>query len=117
MLMLGEVCLLTRDVVALANFYKMLLQVDNGSDDPVHQFILSEGTTLTIYRDEARAERGQANIALAFTVDDVDAEYRRLQANQVTIIEPPQTRPWGARNMHIQDPDGNPVYFRSLPKT
>jgi predicted enzyme related to lactoylglutathione lyase len=117
MLMLGEVCLLTKDVVALANFYKMVLQVDNGNDDPVHQFILNEGTTLTIYRDEEKTEPAHANIALAFTVDDVDAEYQRLLANQVAIIEPPQTRPWGARNMHFLDPDGNPVYFRSFPKS
>lgn len=32
---LGEVCLLTDDVVRLADFYKMLLGVDNGSEDTV----------------------------------------------------------------------------------
>ena len=37
---LGEVCLLTDDVVRLADFYKMLLGVDNGSEDTVHQTIL-----------------------------------------------------------------------------
>lgn len=48
---IGEVCLLTNDVLRLASFYKQLLGVDNGSDDPVHQFILNEGTALTIYND------------------------------------------------------------------
>ena len=34
---IGEVCLNTNDVVKLANFYKQLLEIDNGSNDEVHQ--------------------------------------------------------------------------------
>ena len=49
---IGEVCLLTNDVPRLAAFYKQLLGVENGSNDETHQFILSEGTALTIYNDE-----------------------------------------------------------------
>ena len=48
---IGEVCLLTNDVPRLAAFYKQLLGVENGSNDETHQFILSEGTTLTVYND------------------------------------------------------------------
>ncbi len=44
----GEICLLTSDVIRLSNFYKMLFYVDNGSNDTVHQFIISEETTLTV---------------------------------------------------------------------
>lgn len=36
---IGEVCLLTNDVIRLSNFYKMLFNVDNHCDDDVHQFI------------------------------------------------------------------------------
>ena len=39
---LGEVCILTNNVVRLADFYKSLLEIDNGSDDEVHQTILAE---------------------------------------------------------------------------
>ena len=46
---IGEVCLLTNDVVSLSNFYKRLFQIDNGSNDPVHQFIFSEETTLKVF--------------------------------------------------------------------
>ncbi|RAV05154.1 glyoxalase/bleomycin resistance/extradiol dioxygenase family protein [Paenibacillus sp. YN15] len=113
--MIGEVSLLTNDVIALANFYKTILQIDNGSNDPVHQFIITEGTALTIYNDGIHRAKHNSNIALAFTVDNVDAEYERLKNNQVEIIEPPTTRPWGARNMHFVDPDGNHIYFRSFP--
>ena len=43
---IGEVCLLTNDVPRLASFYKRLLEVENDSDDAIHQFILTEGTAL-----------------------------------------------------------------------
>ena len=39
MLELSEISLLTNDVPRLADFYKALLDVDNHSEDPVHQFI------------------------------------------------------------------------------
>ena len=48
---IGEVCLLTNDVPRLASFYKRLLEVENDSEDAIHQFILTEGTALTIYND------------------------------------------------------------------
>ena len=44
---IGEVCLLTNDVIRLSNFYKTLFNIDNHCNDDVHQFILSEETTLT----------------------------------------------------------------------
>ena len=48
-MIIGEVCLLTNDVRRLADFYKELLEIDNNSNDDTHQFIISEGTTLTVY--------------------------------------------------------------------
>ena len=113
---IGEVCLLTDDVVCLADFYKKLLHIENGSDDKVHQFLISEGTTLTVYKDEEPRIHENHHICLAFTVDDVDEEYERLLAMGIRIIEKPETQPWGARNMHFCDPDGNHLYFRSFPK-
>lgn len=56
------------------------------------------------------------NISIAFSVDDVDEEYKRLKQIGVLIKEPPTLRPWGAKNMLFYDPDGNLVVFRSFPK-
>ena len=47
-------------------------------------------------------------------VDDIENEYRKLQALGVRIIEPPTKRPWGAVNMSFYDPDNNVIYFRQL---
>ena len=51
---IGEVCLLTNNVVRLANFYKALFSINNSSNDSTHQFIIAEETTLTIYNDALR---------------------------------------------------------------
>ena len=111
---IGEVCLLTNDVIRLSNFYKELLGKENNSDDSVHQFIISEETALTVYN--GGAERKADNICIAFTVDDVDMEFERLKSLGVEITDPPAERPWGAKNMMFKDPDGNNIVFRSFPK-
>lgn len=111
---LGEVGLLTNDVVKLSKFYKELLGVNNNSEDNIHQTIISEETMLTIYNDGNIKNNANQNICIVFTVDDVDAEYEKLKNKGVTIIEGPTTRPWGARNMSFYDPDHNIVYLRSF---
>jgi predicted enzyme related to lactoylglutathione lyase len=93
---IGEVCLLTSDVIRLSNFYKLLFDVDNDSNDHVHQMILSEETTLTIYNDGIVRNENPHNICIAFTVDDVDMEFERIKAFGLEIVEPPAIRPWGA---------------------
>ena len=109
---LGEVCLLTRDVPRLAAFYQMLLQTDHSIIDPFHQTIIAQETMLTIMHDDGVPD-GQSAV-LAFSVDDIDAEYRRLLAQGVTVLQPPERKPWGAVNMMIQDPDSRTVYLRKL---
>ena len=84
------------------------------SDDDIHQYIISEGTTLTVYNDGTVKNNQNQNICLAFTVDDIENEYRKLQALGVRIIEPSTKRPWGAVNMSFYDPDNNVIYFRQL---
>ena len=111
---IGEVCLITNDVVKLANFYKQLLGIENGSNDAAHQILISEETQFTIYNDGSKKNNDNQNICLAFTVDNVDAEYQKLLAMGAEIIEKPVKRPWGATNMSFYDPDRNVVYFRSF---
>ena len=76
---LGEVSLLTDDVPRLAAFYKALLGVENGSDDPVHQTIIAQETMLTVYNDGLPKGDGR-RMCLAFTVEDVYAEHARVKA-------------------------------------
>lgn len=111
---IGEVGLLTNDVIKLADFYKKLLEVDNNSNDEVHQAIISEETMLTVYNDGTEKNNANQNICLAFTVDDIEKEYQKLVELGVEIIEKPTKRPWGATNMSFYDPDRNVIYLRSF---
>lgn len=113
---IGEVGLLSNNVVGLANFYKSFLGIDNGSNDSIHQTIIAEETMLTIYNDNSLKNNNNQNICLAFTVNDVDDEYNKLLNLGVEIIEKPTTRPWGARNISFYDPDKNVIYLRSFIK-
>lgn len=113
---IGEVCLLTNDVVRLANFYKQLLEINNNSDDEVHQTLICEETMLTVYNDGTRKNNANENICLAFTVDDIEKEYKKILNLGMEIIEKPTARPWGAINMSFYDPDRNVIYLRSFPK-
>lgn len=45
-------------------------------------------------------------LLVAFVVDDVDAEYARLQREGVAITTPIETEPWGERYFQVTDPNG-----------
>lgn len=113
---IGEVCLLTNDVPRLAAFYKELLEIENDSEDETHQFLITEETTLTVYNDGSVKNNQNQNICLAFTVDDIEKEYKKVLAMGVRIIDKPAKRPWGAINMSFYDPDNNMIFLRSFPK-
>ncbi|GAB2924024.1 VOC family protein [Streptomyces mayteni] len=52
-----------------------------------------------------------AGLILAFTVDGLDAEERRLREEGVTITMPLREEPWGERLFQITDPNGVVVQF------
>ena len=113
---IGTVSLLTNDVLSLASFYKQLLEIENDSEDEIHQVLIAEETALTIYNDGSIKNNQNQNICLAFSVDDIEKEYKKVLAMGARIIEGPTKRPWGAINMSFYDPDNNMIFFRSFPK-
>lgn len=113
---LGEVCLMTSDVIRLADFYRQLLDLPQGDSDPVHQILIAEEPMLAVYNDGKPHSADRSPVSLAFTVDDMDAAFAKLLAMKADIVEPPTKRPWGAMNMSFRDPDGNTVYLRCFPQ-
>lgn len=76
---------------------------------------ICEETQLSIYDDGSHKNSNHQNISLAFTVEDIEAEYQKLLEMGVEIIEKPVQRPWGATNMSFYDLDRNIIYFRNFP--
>lgn len=45
-------------------------------------------------------------LLVVFTVDDIDGDYARLQAEGVEVVTPIETEPWGERYFQMADPNG-----------
>jgi lactoylglutathione lyase len=52
---------------------------------------------------------------VAFLVDDLEEEMRRLTELGATVLSGPADRPWGHRTLHVADPDGFVVEFAQSP--
>ena len=63
-------------------------------------------TGLTTFKPERLRGRDADGLLLVFVVDDVDAEYARLEAEGVEFTTPIETEPWGERYFQVSDPNG-----------
>ncbi len=115
---LSSVRLVTKDVPALAAFYREITGVAPvGNADFVE--LRMPGSTLAICSQRsvdmsnAGALSAGANRSsiLEFQVDDVDAERSRLDATLGKLVQEPTDQPWGNRSMLFRDPDGNLINF------
>lgn len=62
-----------------------------------------------------RAGSAPGGVSLWLQVPDVDAEHERLAAAGVTVLESPETMPWGLRECWVADPDGNRLCLVEVP--
>jgi len=54
-------------------------------------------------------------LSLWLHVRDVDAEFARLRAAGVTVVEEPVDEPWGLREARFRDPDGLLLVLVEIP--
>jgi len=115
---LTGICLVTKNVPELADFYKTVLCTQAQGDEQ-HMELKTQGAGLAIFSVEGMEgmapnsthEMGRGAVTVMFEVEEVDKEYERLAGLGVEMIKPPQTYPWGARSFWFKDPDGNIVDF------
>ncbi|KAA0234725.1 MAG: hypothetical protein JJLCMIEE_02293 [Acidimicrobiales bacterium] len=65
--------------------------------------------------DGAAPTKAGEGMRLWLQVPDLQAEFGRLEAAGVAILEPPAAMPWGLEEMWIEDPDGNRVVLVEVP--
>lgn len=117
----ASIRIVTADVDRLARFYEELTGVAPVRPAPVFaQFDLPGGTialgdvaTVAMLGDAAPRPGSNASVIVEFEVDDVDAEFARL--NPADVVLAPSTMPWGNRSALFRDPDGNLVNLFSRP--
>ena len=112
------ICIVTRDVGRLHDFYRDVLQVDSEGEDIFIAFS-TKGAKLSLFAEQGMEQMapgsmkgaGHGGSALEVEVEDVDREYERLTEMNIPIVKPPTTQPWGLRSVWFRDPDGNIVNF------
>jgi len=79
---------------------------------------LPVGVSFTKPQREAGEFFHGSGIILSFEVEDVDAEYRRLQQAGLTIYQEIVDKPWGERSFVVNDPNGAHIYiYKLIPAT
>lgn len=119
-MILTSICLITPNVPVLSDFYSIVLGAKNEGNE-VHAELRTDGIRMEIFSSNGMEQMapnsmngaGYGSFTINFKVDDVDAEYERLQAMNVVFVKSPKTNPWGARSVWFRDPDGNIVNFYS----
>jgi catechol 2,3-dioxygenase-like lactoylglutathione lyase family enzyme len=112
-------CIITDDVKVLSLFYEEVLGIKAVYYGKDYSEFNTERGTLSIYRADMFNELApnsafpayNRSVILEFSVEDVDAEYERLQEVAVEWVKPPTTQPWGNRSIYFRDLDGNLVNF------
>lgn len=112
------ICLVSRDVRRLREFYESALRVEAAGND-VHVKLETAGAVLSIFSESgmegmapgSMKDYGHGGFTIEFEVENVDEEFDRLRSMNVSIVKMPTTQPWGRRSVWFRDPDGNIVNF------
>lgn len=114
------ICLVTEYVPELVQFYTKIFGVQAEGNE-IHSEFSIGGLSLAIFTRQGMEEMapgsmqgaGYGTVTIGFEVDDVDAEYERLQTLGVNFVKLPATYSWGSRSVWFRDPDGNIIDFFS----
>ncbi|WP_338863253.1 VOC family protein [Myxococcus stipitatus] len=108
------------DVVASASFVKRHFGFteDMSADgfvslsrkDVGFQLIYLRKGLATLKPESLKHQRAEGTLVV-FVVDDVDAEYRRLQEEGVAVLTPIETESWGERYFQVADANGVIIQF------
>jgi predicted enzyme related to lactoylglutathione lyase len=109
--------IITDELDRLVSFYEQLTGVTaERPAPPFAEFVLPSVTlaighsqTVGLFRAGSARAADNHSVIIEFRVEDVDAEYTRLEAFVGEWIQEPTTMPWGNRSILFRDPDGNLV--------
>jgi len=118
--------IVTDDVEALAGFYGQLTET-SGPLNEYYVEVVTGVAAVGFSKCKFTEDQGPAGactaslgarrgeIILDFEVDDVDAEYPRIEALGVEWVMAPTTQPWGNRSMLFRDREGHLINVFSRP--
>ena len=112
------VILWTSNLDEMRPFYRDILQLPLHSDHG--DFVAFRFGDMRLNLGLHAAVEGPAKdpyrIMINLGVDDIHAEHRRLSAEEVKFVRPPERESWGGWVATFKDPDGNLVQLLQIPK-
>ena len=108
--------LMSRDVPRSIRFYETLgfaLAGRDSPDDPKYACVRRDGVELHLQWHDAREwDYPNDRPTYRFLVRDVDGLYRQVRdGGGVSDMTGVSDTPWGTREFHVRDPDGNGLQF------
>ena len=114
----SRVLLRPRDLEASQSFYRDTLGLpiyrEFGNEDESGVVFFLGGGFLEVSGQSDEPAGGKTQLWLQ--VRDVDETHEVLSERGVEIIEPPDDKPWGLREMRASDPDGVILVFVQVPE-
>ena len=106
---LVEIAMFTREVSAMASFYRELLGTEPVAESDDMAIFLSGGTKIFIHKSYAlEGDELPPENHFAFAVADVDAVCQSLKDRGAQVAFEPRDYYWG-RSAYLRDPDGHLV--------
>ena len=108
--------LVAADIKTMVGFYEMVTGQTAEWLAPVFAEIVTPSATLAIgaietvvlFREGSAEASANWTAILEFMVEDVDAEFARLE-DKVEVVHEPKVMPWGNRTAQFRDPEGTAV--------
>ena len=76
---------------------------------PACTLAIAGAATVALFGDGVTGPAQNHTAIIEFRVDDVDAEFARLEGVVDEFVQEPTTMPWGNRSILVRDPDGTLV--------
>lgn len=86
---------------------------EGGEKDPCYMSVSRDGVVLHL---SSLSGDGVVGGVVNIVVDDVDRLHEELLGRGTPIDLEPIDQTWGAREMHVKDPDGNSIRFQAWPR-
>jgi len=108
--------LIASDIQAMVGFYELVTRQTAEWLAPVFAELVTPAATLAIgsaetvglFQEGSAEPSANRTAIIEFMVDDVDAEFARLEGH-AELVHPPKMLPWGNRSVQFRDPEGTIV--------
>ncbi len=105
MIKLDHLTIAVHDYRASRDWYIQTLGLRQEFEVPERTAALQDDAGFTLFVEQSAVNTTERHCVLYFQVEDVEAKYRQLVAQQVNFIHPPEKRFWGY-GVELADLDG-----------